>query len=216
MYEVIPGILEKDWEGVEQKIRLLSPFARTLHIDVIDNKLAPNLTLLDPAPFAKYKDQFILEAHLMVEEPINYLKAFADAGFVRFIGHVEKMSDQVEFVGEAQVFGEVGLAIDGPTPLNAITVPFDEIDSVLVMTIKAGFSGQSFMPEHLEKVKAIRQKGLLNGEGSLFPIEVDGGIKDTTIVEAKEAGATRFITTSFLYTATDPHVQYMALQSLFQ
>lgn len=206
MYQVIPGVLEKDWKAVEQKIKLLSPFAKSLHIDIIDNKLAPNLTILDPAPFAKYKDQFLLEVHLMVEEPISYLKPFADAGFARFIGHVEKMSDQVEFVAQGQLLGEVGLALDGPTDIDAITVSLDDLDVVHVyVSDRIGFAGPPMMPERLEKVKAIRAK-------TTIPIEVDGGVKDITIKLAKEAGATRFIATSFISGASDPHQAYRLLQ----
>lgn len=202
--EVIPGVLEKTWEEIEQKIKLLSPFAKTLHIDIIDNKFAPNLTFLDPKPFAKYKDQFLLEVHMMVEEPINYLQAYADAGFKRFLGHIEKMSDQAEFAAQGQLLGEVGLALDGPTTMEALKVQLDDLDCLTIMTIKAGFSGQSFMPEHLGKIKYLRSK-------TGIPIEVDGGTKDTTIQLAKEAGATRFVATSFISGAQDPRAAYLTL-----
>jgi ribulose-phosphate 3-epimerase len=208
MHNIIPGILEKSWEEVEAKIKLLSPFAKTLHIDVIDGKFANNLTFLDPAPFAKYKEQFLLEVHLMVEEPINYLKPFADAGFKRFLGHVEKMSSQEEFVAEGQLLGEVGLALDGPTDLSAITVSYDDLDCVLFyVSDRVGFSGPPMLPERLKKVKEFREK-------SALPIEVDGGVKDTTILLAKEAGATRFVATSFISTAKDPKAAYEKLVSL--
>jgi ribulose-phosphate 3-epimerase len=208
MCDVIPGILEKSWEEVEAKIKLLSPFAKTLHIDVIDGKFVNNLTFLDPAPFAKYKDQFLLEVHLMVEEPVNYLKPFAAAGFKRFLGHVEKMGDQAEFVAEGQILGEVGLALDGPTSLDAIKVSYDDLDTVLFyISDRVGFSGPAMMPERLEKVKAFRAK-------SNLPIEVDGGVNDATILLAKEAGATRFISTSFISSAQDPKAAYDKLISL--
>ena len=71
MYEIVPGILEKTWEDVEAKIKLLSPFAKTLHIDIADGIATNNTTFLDPEAFAKYKDQFFLEVHMMVEEPIK-------------------------------------------------------------------------------------------------------------------------------------------------
>ncbi len=197
MFEIIPGILEKSWEEIEKKIVLLSPFAKTLHIDLIDGKFAKNLTFLDPSPFAKYKDQFLLEVHLMVEEPITYLKPFADAGFKRFLGHVENMSDQVGFVAAGQLLGEVGLAIDGPTTIDAIKVPYDDLDVVLMyVSERVGFAGPPMMPERLDRVKALRQK-------TAIPIEVDGGVKDTTIALAKAAGATRFVTTSFISGALD-------------
>jgi ribulose-phosphate 3-epimerase len=208
MCDIVPGILEKSWEEVEAKIKLLSPFAKTLHIDIADGIATNNTTFLDPKPFVKYKDQFFLEVHMMVEEPIKYLQPFADAGFKRFLGHVEKMSDQVEFIAQGELLGEVGLALDGPTDLSAITVPYDDLDAVLFYTCqKMGFSGPPMLPERLEKVKAFRAK-------TNIPIEVDGGVNDTTILLAKEAGATRFVATSFISNAPDPKSAYDKLVSL--
>lgn len=206
MLEVIPGILEKDWSEIERKIELLAPFAKTLHIDIADGIATGNTTFLDPKPFAKYKDRFLLEVHMMVNEPINYLKPFAEAGFQRFLGNVEKMSDQIEFVAQAQLLGEVGLALDGPTDIPAIKVPYDDLDVIhLYVSEKMGFSGASMMPERLERVKALRLK--IN-----IPIEVDGGVNDTTIKLAKIAGATRFVATSFISGAPDPHQALLKLQ----
>jgi ribulose-phosphate 3-epimerase len=210
MCDIIPGILEKNWEDIETKITLLSSFTKTLHIDVIDGKLVNNQTFLDPAPFTKYKDQFLLEVHLMVEEPVNYLKSYADAGFKRFLGQVEKMSDQVEFIAQGELLGEVGLALDGPTDLSAITVPYDDLDVVLFyVSDKIGFSGPPMLPDRLEKVKAFRAK-------SNIPIEVDGGINDTTIIQAKTAGAARFVSTSFISSSPDPKTAYDKLTILIR
>ncbi|MFH1832875.1 MAG: ribulose-phosphate 3-epimerase [Candidatus Levyibacteriota bacterium] len=207
MYEIIPGILEKDWAEIEKKLELVKPFAKTVHIDILDGKFAPNTTFLDPTPFKKYSDSLFLEVHLMVEEPLNYLKPFADAGFKRFIGHVEKMSDQVEFVAQGQLLGEVALAFDGDTSIDAIKVPLDDLDYLLIMTIKAGFSGQSFDQKTLEKIKLIREKS------ALIPIEVDGGINDQTILLARDAGANKFSATSFIYKG-DPYIQFKILNEL--
>ena len=117
------------------------------------------------------------------------------------------MPDQEEFVAKAQEFGEVGLAIDGPTNLSAIKVPYSDLDSVLIMTIKAGQSGQVFNAEYLEKVRTLRQ-----AQGQFLPIEIDGGINDQTIVLAKNAGANRFIANSFLFNSPDPQRQYEMLK----
>ncbi|MBI4079283.1 MAG: hypothetical protein HY429_03245 [Candidatus Levybacteria bacterium] len=205
MYEVVPGVLEKTWEEVEAKIQLLAPFAKTIHIDIADGIATNNVTFLDPLPFAKYKDQFFLELHMMVKEPIDYLKPFAAAGFQRFLGHVELMSDQVAFIADGQLLGEVGLALDGPTSIDSIRVPYEDLDAILIYTCeKMGFSGPPFMPERLEKVKALRAK-------TSIPIEVDGGVKDHTVKLAKDAGATRFVATSFISSAPDPHGAYLAL-----
>ncbi len=192
MHEIIPGILERDWDTIEQHIIQFSPFAKTLHIDIIDGKFAQNTTFLDPKPFTKYAKDISLELHMMVEEPINYVEPWANAGFRRFIGHVEKMSSQEEFVAKVQEYGEVVLALDMATPIEALKVSFDDLDALLVMTIKAGFSGQQFIENALRKVTALQEKASI-------PIEVDGGINNETIKKAYVAGAKRFVATSFLH-----------------
>ena len=208
--EIIPGILEKEWSEIERKINLIRSFAKTIHIDIIDGKFAPNTTFLDPLPFKKFTSDLFFELHMMVENPIQYLKPFADVGFKRFLGHIEKMPDQEEFVAKAQSFGEVGLAIDGPTPLSMITIPYEDLDCVLVMTIKAGESGQEFVPEYLKKVETLRQ-----AQGDIV-IEVDGGINDQTLPLTKAAGANRFVSTSFIFNAQNPQEQYNLLKKCLE
>lgn len=214
--EIIPGILEKDWEAIEKKIERVKPFAKTIHIDLLDGKFAPNTTFLDPKPFEKYSKDIFFELHMMVENPLQYLKPFAESGFKRFIGHIEKMPDVAEFVAEGQLVGEVGLAIDGQTGIDALTVPLEDLDFLFVMTVNAGYSGQVFNAEYLEKVKALRMQNLLNAEGLPLPIEVDGGMNAQTITLARDAGATRFIATSFLFNAENPHAQYEHLYKLLR
>ncbi len=206
MLEVIPGILEKDWSEIERKIELVRPFARTAHVDIIDGVFAPNTTFLDPSPFAKYTKDIFFELHMMTENPIQYLKPFADVGFKRFLGHIERMPNQEEFVAQGELLGEVGLAIDGLTNLSAIKVSLTDLDCVLVMTIKAGFSGQKFVPKYLEKVETLRQAN------EFLQIQVDGGIDDRTIIQAKNAGANRFVSTSFLFKSNDPKTKYNLLK----
>lgn len=204
VHDILPGILEKDWAAIEKKLEAVKGFAQAVHIDIADGKLVNNTTFLDPEPFKKYSSDLFLELHMMVEEPIQYLKPFADAGFKRFLGHVEKMSDQAEFVAQGQLLGEVGLAVDGTTDLAEINVPLDDLDALLCMGIKAGFSGQEFNSEYLQKLELLRGT-------TWIPIEVDGGINDKTIIEAYNLGATRFVSTSFLF-AGDPKTQYEILQ----
>jgi ribulose-phosphate 3-epimerase len=102
------------------------------------------------------------------------------------------MSDQVKFVADGQLLGEVGLALDLDTPVTEIKVPFDDLDSILVMGVRAGFSGQSFNEDAMVKVRELR-------ESTDIAIEVDGGINDRTIHIAKTVGANRFVATSFLF-----------------
>ena len=212
MFEIIPspGTTDKDFSTIEKKLHAVKGVARTIHVDVIDGKFADNKTFSDPTPFAKYSKDFIFEVHLMVDDPIKYLKPWAEAGFQRFIGQIEMMPDQAEFVAQAQLLGEVGLAIDKQTAISEIKVPFRDLDSLLVMTIKAGFSGQKFIEELLLKVKNLRS-------ATDIPIEVDGGITESTIKLARNAGANRFVATSFLFDSEkSPKEQYNLLDGIIK
>lgn len=226
MYEIIPspGTEDKEWALIEKKIASVNPFVKTIHIDVCDGKFAANTTFVTPEPFKELTKAFssglrgqmvgekglVFEVHLMVEDPIRYLEPWAAAGFHRFIGQIEKMPDQEEFVAQAQLHGEVALAIDKQTPLDAIKVNLEDLDALLVMTIQAGFSGQKFEEQLLEKVKQARSKN------EYLPIEVDGGINDETIQIAASAGANRFVATSFLFGLNTPETQYKLLQQKLQ
>lgn len=226
IYEIIPspGTNNETFDDIAKKIKQVESFAKTIHIDVVDGEYAPHRTFMDPKPFEQFthelpaapgyestrKNDWKFEVHLMVKNPIQYLKPFADAGFYRFIGQIEHMPNQAEFVAQAQLLGEVSLALDKQTPVDALHVSLNDLDSVLVMTIQAGASGQQFENESLEKVKALRAKS------DLIPIEVDGGINDETIEAAGAAGANRFVVTSFLFGMQTPEEQYRLLQEKLQ
>ena len=207
MHKVIPGILEKDWLEIEKKIEIAKEFTNTIHIDIIDGIFADNITFMDPKPFSKYSKDFNLEVHLMVDNPLQYLEGFANAGFKRFIGHIEKMENLEEFVAKGQMLGEVGLALDIQTPVDSINVSFDDLDLILLMGVKAGKSGQEFVPDVLAKIASIREKNSI-------PIEVDGGINDKTIIDIKNAGADEFVVTSALFSNQNPKVAYETLNKL--
>jgi len=196
MVDVIPGILEKEWPSIEERVKLVAPHVEWVQIDVADNTLVPNTTLLDFSQFQWVATAFpklSLEAHLMVANPEKYIKPMADAGFKRLIAHIECHDPRV-FLDQVQYeHVEVGIAIDGPTELEQAEPFLEEVDMVLVMTIEAGFSGQPFLTENLEKIKKIHENF------PDLPIEVDGGINEQTAKLAVEAGATRLVSTSFLY-----------------
>lgn len=205
MNEIIPGILEKTWPEIERKLEILKSFAKTVHIDIIDGKFAGNTTFLNPEPFKKYSSDLFFELHMMVDNPIGYLKPWADAGFKRFLGHIELMGNQEEFMKTAKQYGEAGLAIDGPTSISEINVPLSSVETLLFMSIKAGFSGQEFNSEYLLKIGEAKEKGFMGTS------EVDGGINDVTIVKAKEMGANRFVSTSFLFASENPQLAFQNL-----
>ena len=207
--EIIPGVLENEWGEIEKKLQSIKTFAKSAHIDIIDGKFVDNKTFLDFSKFKPYSDNLFLEAHLMVENPIEYLKPLSEAGFKRFIGHIEKMPDVVEFIAQGQILGEIGLALDGPTDLSALKdISFDDLDCLLIYASeKAGFAGPPMLPKRLDKVKELRSR-------TEIPIEVDGGVKDHSIIMAKDAGATRFVATSFIWNSDNPKDAYEKLIKL--
>ena len=207
--EIIPGILEREWSEIERKLELVRPFAKSVHIDIVDGVFFDNKTFLDPKPFKKYEQDFLLEVHMMVDNPLQYLKPWAEAGFQRFLGHIEKMPDPVEFVAQGQLLGAVGLAIDGPTSLDVLNdLNLNDLDCLLIMAIKAGRAGQGFQPDLLEKVREIKKSH------SYLPIEVDGGINSETIKLAAESGASRFVCNSHLFQAENISDKFEELSSL--
>ena len=203
---IIPTILEKNWEEIEAKFEIYRKFAKAVHVDFIDGKFTDNLTFPDSNPFSKFSKYFELEAHLMVEEPINYLDNLSRAGFKTFLGHVEKMSDQVKFVAKGEALGAVGLALDIATPVSAIKVPNEDLDQVLLMSIVAGASGRPFDERVIPKIRSLKNQGFLN-------IQIDGGVSDQTLPILKNAGANIFCVNSFLFKG-DPEKQYRLLESL--
>lgn len=211
IFEIIPGILEQDWAEIEKKLDVSRKFAKAIHVDLMDGKFVGNTTFMDPAPFKKYAQDLTLELHMMVEDPMKYLQPFAACGFTRFIGHVEKMELIEEFVAEAQLFGEVGIALDSPTGVDIIEgIDLEDLDSILFMTVKAGESGQAFIPDMLEKVKEIKER-LMFGQVSL---EVDGGVNASTIKQAVGAGANRFVATSAIWNSENPEEAYKKLKDV--
>lgn len=207
MHDVIPGILEKDFSEIEKKLAIIKPFSKKVHIDFLDGKFCEETSFLDIEKFTKYKNDFFMEAHLMVNNPSQYVEQLAMVGFKRFLGHVEKMENLEEYIAKAQIFGEVGLALDIQTPIDAINIPFDDIDSILLMSVKAGKSGQEFLPEVLEKIKALHKI-------SQIPIEIDGGVNEETLISSKYEGAQRFVVTSSVFKSQDPMEAFEKLLSL--
>lgn len=194
MVEIIPapGTL-KTFEEIDGRLRALVGLTEWAQVDFADNTLVPNMTFMDFSAFKPLSDKISLEAHLMVAAPEKYIKSVADAGFKRIIGHIEAHDPRL-FLDQVQYEHlEVGLAIDGPTEFEQIEPFLEEADFVLVMTVEAGFSGGTFLPECVEKIKSI------HAYLPDLPIEVDGGITESTARLVKEAGATRLVSTSYIF-----------------
>lgn len=206
MIDVIPGIgiAEKSWSEIEEKLHLVEPLVSLVQIDIADGTLVPRETVHDFSNYALTK--ISLEAHLMVADPVKYIRPLVDVGFKRLIAHIE-CDDPRKFLDVAKYESiEVGLAIDGPTELEVFEPFLEEIDVALVMTIEAGESGRPFQPENVEKIKLIHENY------PNLPIEVDGGIDEVRAKIVSEAGATRIVSTTYLF--KDPKHIAQAIERL--
>lgn len=193
MVDVLPGILEQDPARIVEKIALVSPHTPWAHIELLDNTLVPNATCMDGDIFRPLSTSISLEAHLMVANPEKYIRMVADGGFKRIIAHVEAHDPRLFLEQVAYEQLEVGIALDGPTEFEQVEPFLEEIDFVVVMMVEAGFSGGTFLPECVDKIKSIHDYV------PDLPIEVDGGITPQTARLVVEAGASRIISGTYLF-----------------
>lgn len=212
---IIPGIQETAFPDIEKKIRIVEPYTEWVQIDVTDKTLTTNESFRDPNAFANLKTKVNLEVHLMIKDAYKKADEWITAGFKRIIAQVESDNpDQfVKLVSSgverlAKSHAEVGLALDGPSPLELLLPYINTVDCVLIMMYKAGPSGQKFQPEQLEKIRILR-KMYPN-----LPIEVDGGTSLETIRETEKAGATRFVATSAIFKSDDIEKAIKRLQGI--
>lgn len=197
MTDIIPGILEYEWSQIEGKINLVAPYVEWIQIGIADGTFVPMTSLVDFRPLPKFiaslGKPIFLEAHLMVVDPVKYIRPLVDNGFTRLVAHVESQ-DPREFLAQASFESvDVCLAIDTASEVDQVEPFLEEIDGVVIMTAEAGVEGRSFVPETVEKIMTIHQSF------PNLPIEVDGGINQQTAVIAREAGAVRLVSTSYIF-----------------
>ena len=189
--------------------RVLDLGADLLHVDVMDGHFAPNLTMgVDMIKgVRKHLPSVNLDVHLMVEDPEHYLEPFAKAGASNFSFHVEVCNTMREggidghtLIDKIHALGmTAGIVINPPTEVETLEPYLDAVDLVLVMSVNPGFSGQSFMPEVLDKARWIKERVAPSTR-----IEMDGGLNPQTAPLAAEAGVDTMVTASALFGADDP------------
>ncbi|MBM7555518.1 ribulose-phosphate 3-epimerase [Halanaerobacter jeridensis] len=203
MIKVAPSILGADFSKLAAEVETVKE-AGYLHIDVMDGHFVPNITLGPGvlADVAKRTEQ-ILDVHLMIENPDNYIAQFAEAGADIISVHVEAcphLHRTIQNIQEQSVGAAV--ALNPATPLETIKHVLPELEMVLIMTVNPGFGGQSFIPEMVDKIKELNQ--MIEEQNLDVDIQVDGGIKPTTTaVEAVEAGADILVAGSAIFGAED-------------
>jgi ribulose-phosphate 3-epimerase len=163
--------------------------ADIIHVDVMDGHFVPNITIGPPVVRSIRKTTTLpLDVHLMIAEPDRYVEAFVDAGANMVSVHVEVLPHLHRTIGFIKKLGaKAGVVLNPSTPVASIQDIAADVDYVLVMSVNPGFGGQVFIPHSLKKIQAVRR--LLDSVGSHAPVEVDGGIDDTTVSRVVEAGA---------------------------
>ena len=213
MIKIAPSILSADFANLERDIRRVSS-ADWLHVDVMDGAFVPNLTIGIPVvkSIRKCTDMF-LDVHLMIDKPVRYVEAFAQAGADLLSVHLE--ADHPTGIAEALRRMEAckvkrAVALRPITAPSAVLPYLEGLDMVLVMTVEPGFGGQAFLEHQLDTIRQVR--ALIERYNPSCRLEVDGGINAKTAAAVVAAGADTLVAGSAVYGAAEPAVAIAALR----
>ena len=204
--KISPSLLSSDFSNLERDIKMLEEGgAHLLHLDVMDGHFVPNITF---GPFivkAINKVATIpLDVHLMIENPGNYVDAFADAGSDYITVHAESDNHLHRVIQKIKAKGvKAGVSLNPHTPISILENVLDDIDLILIMSVNPGFGGQSFIPNTLDKLRKL-QIMLKEHNATHIEVEVDGGIKIDNIKEVSDAGCDIFVSGSGIFKANSP------------
>ncbi|WP_026566422.1 ribulose-phosphate 3-epimerase [Bacillus sp. UNC41MFS5] len=204
MVKIAPSILSADFSKLGEEILAVEKGgADYIHIDVMDGHFVPNITigpLIVEAirPITKLP----LDVHLMIENPDQYIEAFAKAGADYITVHVEACRHLHRTIQIIKSFGiKAGVVLNPATPVESIQHIIGEIDMVLLMSVNPGFGGQKFIPEVLPKIRKVKE--MAEQKGLDMEIEIDGGVNSETAKLCMEAGANVLVAGSAIYNQED-------------
>lgn len=192
--QIIASVLGADYANLADELRdLRDAGVDAVQWDVMDGHFVPNLTFgADVVAACRGVIDLPFEAHLMVEEPERWIEGFVSAGCGTVIVHAETDRHLHRTLGAIRDAGaRAGVALNPSTPLGAVEHVLSELDLLVLMTVNPGFGGQRYIDGIEPKIRDARR--MLDAGGATTPIEVDGGMKPTTIGRAAAAGAEHFI-----------------------
>lgn len=200
MIKIAPSILSADFAKLgEEIINIEKAGADYIHIDVMDGSFVPNITIgNEVVKSLRQKTQLPFDVHLMINNPDNHIKAFAEAGSDLITIHAESSIHLDRSLALIKSFNKkVGVSLVPSTHEDCLDYILEKLDLILVMTVNPGFGGQKFLTSQLKKIENIRKK--IEKSGKKIELEVDGGINDQTSRIAVEAGADVLVSGSYIF-----------------
>ena len=201
MIKLAPSLLEADLLNLEQEVaRMERDGVELLNFDIMDAHFVPNLSF-GPALCAAVHQRFPacqLDVHLMMDNPVDYIGVFADAGAYTLTLHLEALDDPASALNIIRCRGvRRGLSIRPHTDVAALIPYLEDLEHILIMTVEPGFGGQKLMPEQLDKIRFLRAQGF-RGD-----IAADGGVNMRNAALLAEAGASVLVMGTAYFHAED-------------
>lgn len=208
MVRIAPSILSGNFLNLEPDIRMVNKNADLIHIDVMDGSFVPNISFGFPVVEAIAKAVTVpMDVHLMIFNPDKYVERFAKTGAEMISFHLEAADqagkDPRDIIAQIKSFGvKAGLVINPDIPVERLFPYIDDVDFFLIMSVFAGFGGQKFIPESIDRIKTLKAE--MDRRGVVKDIEVDGGVSASNARILAEAGATILVAGSSVFKAESP------------
>lgn len=212
---IAPSMLSANFLHLEKDIDMINNSeADWFHLDVMDGRFVPNISFGIPVIQAmKRATKKVCDVHLMIEQPENYVEAFHKAGADVLSVHIEASIHLHRTLQHIKALGmKAGVAVNPHTAINQLEAIVKEVDVFCLMSVNPGFGGQKFIPQTIDKIKALKQMIVASGSSAL--IEIDGGVTLDNAASIIAAGADVLVAGNTVFSAADPIAAIAALKQL--